>query len=95
MWITIGSLNLAGTVPAWFDLWSRGHNLSSAIGVLTEPMTLFIAYGGAGIGWLIYNNVTPLVAGMMVRKNQKRLKDIEKRQKELVKKWGDDVIRTG
>lgn len=94
MWITIGALNLAGTVPAWFALWRTGHNFDNAVAILTDPMTLFIAMGGAAAGWVIYQNVTIFVAGVMVRKNQKRLRDIDKRQKELTKRWGEEVIKS-
>lgn len=95
MWITIGGPNLAGTIPAWFTLWSTGHNLDNAISILAIPSTLLTALGGAGIGWVIYQNVTPFVAAMMVRKNEKRLKDIDKRQRELMKRWGDDIAKSG
>lgn len=95
MWITIGGPNLAGTVPAWFDLWSTGHNIDNALSVLGSPMTLFTAMGGAGVGWVIYQNVTPFVAAIMMRKNEKRLKDIDKRQRDLMKRWGDDIAKSG
>lgn len=95
MWITIGAMNLAGTVPAWFTLWETGHNLDNAITVLTQPLSLFIAMGGAAAGWALYQNVTPFVAAVMMRKNETRLKDIEKRQKDLVKKWGEEVAGGG
>ncbi len=95
MWITVGSLNLAGTMPAWFALWTGGNNLDVALGILTQPMMLFMAYGGAAAGWLIYFQLTPMVAALMVRKNQKRLKEIDKRQKDLVKKWGEEVTQPG
>jgi hypothetical protein len=90
-WITVGALNLAGTLPAWFMLWEQGHRLDVAFQIITRPEVLVIAYGGAAFGWLIYNNVTPMVAGIVVSRNEKRLKDIEKRQKELARKWGEEV----
>jgi hypothetical protein len=90
-WITVGCMNFAGTVPAWFSLWDSGQTLMGALELLMQPRTLLMAYGGAGIGWIIYYNVTPFVARLIVMKNEKRLKDIEKRQKDLVRKWGDGV----
>ena len=93
LWITIGALNLAGTVPAVFGLWEKGHHLDNAISTVTDPTNLLIAYGAAGVGWLVYQNITPFVAAIMVRKNEIRLKEIEKRQKELVRKWGEDVAK--
>lgn len=91
LWITVGCMNFAGTVPAWFTLWEMGHRISDAFYLLSQPKTLAIAYAGAAIGWVIYYNVTPFVARLMVLKSEKRLKDIEKRQKELARKWGIEV----
>jgi len=90
-WITVGAMNLAGTLPAWFMLFEAGHTMDVALALVMKPGVLMMAYGAAAIGWVIYNNVTPLVAGVVVAKNERRLKEIAKRQKELVRKWGEEV----
>jgi hypothetical protein len=91
-WLTVGAMNLAGTVPAWFSLWDTGHTIPGAFNLVMQPETLLIAYGGAFIGWVIYNNITPVVAALVLNKNERRLRAIDKRQKELVKKWGEEVV---
>lgn len=91
MWITIGAMNLAGTLPSLFSLWQISGDLNDTFALLTHPLTMLMAYGAAAMGWVIHQNFTPFVASVLVRKNQIRLKEIEKRQKELVRKWGDDV----
>ncbi|MEZ0260691.1 MAG: hypothetical protein ACAH80_06755 [Alphaproteobacteria bacterium] len=91
LWITVGCMNFAGTVPAWFTLWEMGHRIADAFYLLSQPKTLAMAYTGAAIGWVIYYNITPFVARLMILKSEKRLKDIEKRQKELTRKWGAEV----
>ena len=93
LWLTIGAVNLAGTVPAWFALWDLGAHMSDALSVLSNPRILLIAYGAAAAGWVIHMNVTPLVAALLVRRNEGRIKDIEKRQKELTRKWGPEIAR--
>ncbi|HYD17142.1 MAG TPA: hypothetical protein VEF76_01520 [Patescibacteria group bacterium] len=90
-WLTVGCMNFAGTVPAWMTLWEGGQRLNGALEILMQSSTLILAYGAAGIGWIIYYNVTPFVAGIMVMRTEKRLKDIEKRQAALVQKWGREV----
>ena len=94
LWMTIGAVNLAGTIPAWFRLWDQGRTVGDAIDVLTNPGVLLVAYGAAALGWVIHMNVTPMVASFIVRRNENRLKDIEKRQRELVRKWGDEVAKS-
>jgi len=91
-WLTVGMMNVAGTVPVWFSLLDAGHTIPAAFQLITQPSTIILSYGGAGIGSLIYYKVTPLVAAFVQGKNERRLRDIDKRQKFLVKKWGEDVI---
>lgn len=91
LWVTVGAMNLAGTVPVWFKLWEHGHNVDNAIGLMLSPETLMVAYSMAAAGWIISYNVTPLVANVIQRRGENRLKSIEKRRKELIRKWGEDV----
>lgn len=91
-WLTVGALNFAGILPAWFQLWENGHYLENALMLAFQPMVLLIAYGGAAVGWVLYHQVPIGVAGILAMRSERRLKDIEKRQKELVRKWGPEVV---
>ena len=92
MWLTVGAMNMAGTVPVWFSLLDAGHTVSAAFQLIVQPTTLLVSYGGAFVGLCVYNYVTPLVAAAVQNKNERRLRDIDKRQKALLKKWGDGVV---
>lgn len=92
-WATVGAANFAGTVPAWIQLWDKGLEITRAIEIISDPTTLLIAYSGAGAGWLIYNNIPPLIASGMIGKSKRRYKDIETRQKELIRRWGEGVTK--
>ena len=91
IWLTVGAMNMAGTVPNWFTLWDMGHTIPAAFQLIAQPMTIILSYGGAAAGWLIHLNVTPLVAKMILARNEARLREIDRIQKNLVKKWGDEV----
>lgn len=91
-WLTVGAMNLAGTIPGWFSLWDTGHTIPAAFQLVIQPATIILSFGGAAAGWFIHYNVTPLVAGIILKKNEYRLRDIERRQKALLKKWGEKVI---
>ncbi len=95
MWLTIGALNLAGAIPSWFTLWSMGGDMQDAYIIISDTGVLLRAYGAAAGGWIIHQNVTPLVAAAVVKRNDMRLKDIDKKQKELVRKWGQDIGKAG
>lgn len=90
-WLTVGSLNFAGIVPAWFDLWKHDHTLKAAFEILSDPRTIIFAYVAAGAGWVVYFQVPRIVTALMIRKAEIRLRDIEKRKKELIRKWGNEV----
>lgn len=92
-WLTVGCMNFAGAMPSWLTLLENGHRIDQSFELLMQASTLILAYGAAGVGWLIYFNITPFVAGILVMRNEKRLKDIEKRQAALVAKWGRDVAQ--
>ncbi len=90
-WLTVGAMNVAGTVPTWFNLWNIGHTIDNAFELIRSPMTIIVSFGGAALGWFIYVNVTPFVAGILRMKNEARLKQIDVRQQALIKKWGEEV----
>jgi hypothetical protein len=92
-WLTIGAPNLAGSLPVIFHLWDLGPSLSNAMSLATDVSVLLPPLMGAGVGWIIHNYVTSAVAGMMTHKNEIRLREIDKRQKELIRKWGSDVAK--
>ena len=88
---TVGALNLAGTVPAWLELWHMGGRIEHAIALLLQPKTLLLAYAAAAVGWMIYFHVPEIVSGMLAKRAQKRLGDIDRRQQELARKWGPQI----
>jgi len=100
MWLTVGAMNMAGTVPVWFSLMDAGQfsmldpgrAIPAAFQLIVQPMNIIVSYGGAAVGWGVYNYVTPLVAAVVQSKNERRLRDIDRRQKTLIKKWGDGVV---
>lgn len=89
--LTVGILNLAGTVPAGLALYDRGGRIGDALALLTTPQTLLLAYGAAAVGWVIYLHVPGLVSGMMAGRGEKRRVEIDRRQQELVRKWGSRI----
>jgi hypothetical protein len=99
-WLTVGAMNAGFTVPIWFSLLESGQYsmldagraIPAAFQLIGQPTTIMISYAGAAIGWFVYYKVPPLVAAFVQSKNERRLRDIDKRQKALIKKWGEGVI---
>lgn len=90
-WLTVGAMNFAGIVPAWFDLWHAGHSLKASFAILSDPKTIIVAYTAAAIGWAIFFQVPKIIIGFMIRRAEGRLRDIDRRKRELIRKWGGEI----
>ena len=90
--MTVGPMNLAGCVPFLMELWMEGdRSMNQAMSILTDPMTMITIYGAACVGYIIEWAATVLVSGVLYQRALKRKTMIEKRQKELVGRWGEEV----
>ncbi|MFN7114808.1 MAG: hypothetical protein ACK4PK_10680 [Alphaproteobacteria bacterium] len=89
--LTVAAMNLAGTMPALLDLWQMGGRIDHALALLLQPQTLLLAYVAAACGWMIYFQVPGVVSGILVKRGQKRLAEIDRRQQELARKWGPQI----
>lgn len=89
--ITVGAMNLAGCTPFLFDLWAQGHTAENALAIISNPRTVVVIYCAAGIGYLIDWAMSGIVATIMIQRSGFRLKEIKKRQAELVERWGQEV----
>lgn len=89
--LTVGSLNLAGVLPALLELWISGHTVAVALDIIGAPMTWLIAYSAAAVGWLIYFSLPPLFASFMALRYQGEIKAMKARQVELIQEWGPEV----
>lgn len=89
--LTIGAMNLAGCTPFLIDLWTKSHSASMAITLITDPRTIIVIYCAAGAGYLIDWAMTGIVSTMMVQRGGQRLKDIDKKKKAMVERWGEEV----
>lgn len=89
--ITVGSLNLAGCVPFVLELWGTDRSMESALDLISDPMVIIVMYMAAGVGYLVDWAVTLFVANMLYQQGLARQKAIQKRQEQLVVRWGEEV----
>ena len=84
-------MNLAGATPFLFHLWLNGHNMDTALTLISAPLTIVVIYGAAAIGYMVNWALSGIVSTVIVQRSHIRLEDIDKRQKELVVRWGEEV----
>ncbi len=90
----IFGLNFSGVAPYIMEIWQQG---AQTVGVATQeifqPVALSIMYGAAGLGWLLYLAMPPIVANVLNLSAQRRVSELRKKQRGLIKTWGDSLIK--
>jgi hypothetical protein len=56
---TVLTCGLAACVQPVITLWNTGHSFATAIAIVTDPMTIGLAWSAAAGGWLL-TQVAPL-----------------------------------
>jgi hypothetical protein len=88
---TVGAMNIAGVVPGALRMWEAGITFASLQQVIESPVTWLIMYGAAGIGWVLYFCVPPVVAMVLEVRVDDTKRRLEGRTKLLVEEWGEEV----
>jgi hypothetical protein len=84
-------LNLAGSLPGVIEVWTAGHDVAAAQWVLSDAVTWLAAYGAAGIGWLLFAVLPPVLRAHHGRSTARRIRQLQKKQEALEKDWGPEV----
>lgn len=84
-------LNLAGSLPGVIEVWTDGHDVAAARWVLSDAVTWLAAYGAAGIGWMLFIILPPVLRAYHARSTERRIRQLQKRQEALENDWGPEV----
>lgn len=89
--MTIGMLNLAGCTYSLLLLWTTGHTIDNAFTILMNFQNMLIILFASAGGYMVEVAMSGLVAAFLFERSKARLRSIEKRQEELIRKWGEEV----
>lgn len=89
--ITVGLLNVCGTLPVVAELWQQGQSYDAALRLSSSPFHWLMAYGAAAIGWVVYLGLPPILGHYYMITSQARLHNHQHKQQILVQAWGDEV----
>lgn len=89
--LTVASVNLTGCSPFLFDLWVTDHAIQNAIHIISNPTSILVMFGAAGLGYVADWMLTNIIIGLLYEQSKLRLKTIKKQQADLVKRWGEKV----
>lgn len=88
---TIGYLNLAGVLPFLVELWQNGQTMEAALRIVRDPFSWVVMFGSAGVGHLMLYTIPPIVASMVLMKQESRLRTLREGIRQLEAIWGADV----
>ena len=91
--LTVGMMNFCGTLPGVVDLWQHWQSYDMAVRIATDPFFWALAYAAAGVGWLIYLSLPPVLDTFYSVVTDRRIAALRKRQAALVDTWGEEVVR--
>lgn len=87
----IASMNVAGVVPFVYQLWMNGNDLPTAIAIVSEPLAWLVFMCAAASGWLVFYVVPGLVTAVQKFNARQSIRELRRRQEELVEEWGPSV----
>ena len=87
----VGSANFCGVFPFILEVWAGDHTPAQAFRILSNVFKLFIMYGAASFGWLLYAMIPPIVSAILVMVAQQRVAELRTIQEALINEWGPDA----
>ncbi len=87
----VASMNIAGVAPFLRLLWSNGHDMSTAMGIIGDPISWLVFYGTAAFGWGLFFSVPGMVSAIRTLNAERRVNSLRSRQNELAEEWGTVV----
>ncbi|MEX2642577.1 MAG: hypothetical protein WD270_03945 [Acetobacterales bacterium] len=91
----VAGINITGVAPYALGLWAKDHSLMDAVNMLVDPVSLTVMYGTAGMGWLLYLGMPPVVGTFLNIAAQRRIRELQETQTDLIAEWGEAVASGG
>ena len=88
----VAGMNFAGVIPSLYHLWSTGHDLSTAMKVITDVYAWLLMYGAAAMGWALFMGLPGAVAMFRALNAKRRIYVLTEKQKDLINEWGDCIL---
>lgn len=88
----VAGMNFAGVIPSLYHLWATGHDLSTAMKVVTDVYAWLLMYGAAAMGWALFMGLPGAVAMFRALNAKRRIYVLMEKQKDLINEWGDCIL---
>ena len=84
-------LNVAGMTPFLHSLWTGANDVTTAVGIVTNPVAWLIIYGASAIGWMLFLGLPGAVAVFETLNAKRRIYILQEKQRSLLEEWGDSI----
>jgi hypothetical protein len=84
-------INFSGLFPYLMDIWFENHSIDAAIETMTNVFDLFVIYGSAAFGWMVYIALPPVITTFLSVMSERRLEILRETQKSIIEEWGENV----
>ena len=88
-------MNIGGLTPFLTSLWFSGHDMATAIRIVTDVYSWFIVYSAACMGWVLFLGLPGAVAMFRALNAKRRIYFLREKQKDLILEWGECVLPAG
>jgi hypothetical protein len=92
--ITVGAMNLVGSLYFVHLILGSGDSVSSIGPTLSDTFGWLYALMGAGAGWVIFGTMPAIVGRIAAAQTALRLRRLNQSQEKLVEEWGETVRGT-
>ena len=87
----VGGFNFCGMLPFLLKLISD-HSLSAAMNIMSNVFSLAIIFGAAGLGWLLFLSIPPVISTFLIIMSDSRVKSLKAIQQRIIDEWGSSVV---
>ena len=89
--LAVGMLNFCGSLQGLGALWAQGQTFSDVWPVLGDPLIWMFSYAAAGMAWLVYISIPPIISTYYKAASEARIRILMEKQQKLIDAWGDDL----
>ena len=83
--------NFSGLFPSLMEIWFDNHSIDAAVEIMTNVFDLFIIYGAAAFGWMVFMTFPPVITTFLSAMSDRRLEELRETQKTIIEEWGENV----
>ena len=90
----VAGLNIAGVLPFLHKLLTTGHDVPTAMAIVSDAFAWLVMYSAAAMGWLLFMGLPGLVSMIKVLTAKRRVYVLQETQRTLLNEWGDCILPT-